>query len=130
MTRRRITLRQLETFAEVARQGSFTRAADALHLTQPAVSIQVRQIADTLGLPLFVQNGRDVALTAAGDELLIAIANPNAGQSQHAAGNHIAVANIRERLALYYDLEARLEIEAGEQFYEVRIILPCRKPNP
>jgi len=72
MTRRRITLRQLETFAEVARQGSFTRAADALHLTQPAVSIQVRQIADTLGLPLFVQNGRDVALTAAGDELLIA----------------------------------------------------------
>jgi two-component system sensor histidine kinase AlgZ len=71
-----------------------------------------------------------VSITQRGDELRIAIANPNAGQSQHAAGNHIAVANIRERLALYYDLEARLEIEAGEQFYEVRIILPCRKPNP
>jgi two-component system sensor histidine kinase AlgZ len=48
---------------------------------------------------------------------------------QHAAGNQIAVANIRERLALYYDLEARLEIEAGEQSYEVRIVLPCRTPN-
>jgi two-component system sensor histidine kinase AlgZ len=71
-----------------------------------------------------------VSITQHGDELRIAIANPNAGQSQHAAGNHIAVANIRERLALYYDLEARLEIEAGEQFYEVRIILPCRTPNP
>ena len=71
-----------------------------------------------------------VSITRRGDELRIAIANPNAGQSQHAAGNHIAVANIRERLALYYDLEARLEIEAGEQFYEVRIILPCRTPNP
>jgi two-component system, LytTR family, sensor histidine kinase AlgZ len=35
------------------------------------------------------------------------------------------VLNNRERLALYYDLEARLEIEAGEQCYEVRIILPC-----
>jgi two-component system sensor histidine kinase AlgZ len=38
----------------------------------------------------------------------------------------MAVANIRDRLALYYDLEARLEIEVGEQSYEVSIILPCR----
>ena len=71
-----------------------------------------------------------VSIKRRGDELRIAITNPNAGQSQHAAGNHIAVANIRERLALYYDLEARLEIEVGEQFYEVRIFLPCRTPNP
>ncbi|MBN8463652.1 MAG: histidine kinase [Dechloromonas sp.] len=70
-----------------------------------------------------------VSITQRGDELRIAIANPNAGRSQHAAGNHIAVANIRERLSLYYDLEARLEIEAGEHFYEVRIFLPCRTPN-
>ena len=53
MPRRRITFRQLETFAEVARQQSFTKAAEALHLTQPAVSIQIRQIAETIGLPLF-----------------------------------------------------------------------------
>lgn len=70
MPRRRITFRQLETFTAVARLQSFTRAADALHLTQPAVSIQVRQIADTIGLPLFEQNGREVQLTAAGEELL------------------------------------------------------------
>ena len=70
-----------------------------------------------------------VSIARRGDELRIAITNPNAGQSQHAVGNHIAVANIRERLALYYDLEARLEIEVGEQFYEVRIFLPCRTPN-
>jgi two-component system, LytTR family, sensor histidine kinase AlgZ len=60
------------------------------------------------------------------DTLIIAIANPIAAQSLHAAGNQMAVLNIRERLALYYDLEARLEIEAGEHCYEVRIILPCR----
>ncbi|MCX9155415.1 LysR substrate-binding domain-containing protein [Niveibacterium sp. 24ML] len=70
MPRRRITFRQLETFTAVARLQSFTRAADALHLTQPAVSIQVRQIADTIGLPLFEQNSREVQLTAAGEELL------------------------------------------------------------
>ena len=65
-------------------------------------------------------------------ELHISVANPTVGQVHHAAGNHIAVANIRERLALYYDLEARLEIETGDNFYEVRIILPCqrRKPTP
>ncbi len=67
-----------------------------------------------------------IAVDQRGDELRIAIANPTAATGQHANGNHIAVANIRERLALYYDLEARLEIDAGEKNYEVRIILPCR----
>lgn len=70
MSRRRITLRQLETFAAVARLGSFSRAAEALHLTQPAVSIQIRQLAETVGMPLFDQSGRALRLTAAGDELL------------------------------------------------------------
>jgi DNA-binding transcriptional LysR family regulator len=73
MPRRRITFRQLETFGEVARLQSFTRAAEALHLTQPAVSIQIRQIAETIGLSLFEQNGRDIALTAAGEELLATV---------------------------------------------------------
>jgi LysR family transcriptional regulator, low CO2-responsive transcriptional regulator len=73
MPRRRITFRQLETFAEVARLQSFTRAAESLHLTQPAVSIQIRQIAETIGLPLFEQNGREIALTAGGEELLATV---------------------------------------------------------
>ncbi len=70
MPRRHLTFRQLETFTTVARLGNFTRAAEALHLTQPAVSIQIRQIADVVGLPLFEQVGREVRLTAAGQELL------------------------------------------------------------
>ena len=60
-----------------------------------------------------------------GDELRIEIANP-ASPRQHAAGNHMALANIRERLMLFYDLEARLETEAGDHRYVVRIILPCQ----
>ena len=70
MSRRHLTFRQLETFATVARLGSFSRAAEALHLTQPAVSIQVRQITESVGLPLFEQSGREIRLTAAGQELL------------------------------------------------------------
>ena len=67
-----------------------------------------------------------IAIVQRGEELHIAIANPTVAADQHARGNQIAVANIRERLALYYDLKARLETEAGENNYEVRIILPCR----
>ena len=73
-----------------------------------------------------------IAIEQRGQELRISVANPTVGQVHHAAGNQIAVANIRERLALYYDLEARLEIETGDNSYEVRIHLPCqrRKPTP
>ena len=73
MPRRRITFRQLETFDAVARLGSFTKAAESLHLTQPAVSLQIRQIVDVIGLPLFEQNGREISLTAAGEELQNAV---------------------------------------------------------
>ena len=68
-----------------------------------------------------------IAIDQNGDELRILISNPTAGQVGHAVGNHIALANIRERLALYYDLEARLETDIGDHSYEVRIILPCRQ---
>lgn len=59
------------------------------------------------------------------DQLFIAITNPTDAQVPHAAGSQMALANIRERLALYYDLEARLDISAGPDCYEVRISLPC-----
>lgn len=73
MPRRRITFRQLEAFAAVAAHRSFTKAAAALHLTQPAVSLQVKQMVEVLGLPLFEQQGREVLLTEAGEEMSKAV---------------------------------------------------------
>ena len=67
---RHLTLRQMRVFATVARQLSFTRAARELHLTQPAVSQQVKLLEQEVGLPLFEQVGRKVHLTDAGAELL------------------------------------------------------------
>ena len=64
------TLRQLKVFESVARHLSFSRAAEELHLTQPAVSIQVGKLEDHAGLPLFEQFGKKVFLTPAGTELL------------------------------------------------------------
>ena len=63
---RRYTLRQLDTFLEVARQLSVSRAADLLHVTQPAVSMQIGQLEDIIGIPLFEQTGRKIRLTDAG----------------------------------------------------------------
>jgi DNA-binding transcriptional LysR family regulator len=64
------TLRQLKVFESVARHLSFTRAAEELHLTQPAVSTQVKELEGHAGLPLFEQLGRKIHLTQAGAEML------------------------------------------------------------
>lgn len=64
-----LTLRQLKVFESVARQLSFSRAAEELYLTQPAVSMQIKQLEDNVGLPLFEQMGKKIYLTDAGKEL-------------------------------------------------------------
>ncbi len=64
-----VTLRQLKIFEAVARHLSFSRAAEELHLTQPAVSMQVQALEELAGLPLTEQAGKKVRLTAAGEEL-------------------------------------------------------------
>jgi LysR family transcriptional regulator, low CO2-responsive transcriptional regulator len=64
------TLRQLKVFEAVANHLSFSRAAEELHLTQPAVSMQVQALADQAGLPLFEQMGKKIFLTTAGEEVL------------------------------------------------------------
>jgi len=64
------TLRQLKVFEAVARLLSFSRAAEELHLTQPAVSTQVKKLEEHAGNPLFEQFGKKIYLTPAGTELL------------------------------------------------------------
>jgi len=67
---RRLTLRQFRVFDAVARHLSFSRAAEELHLSQPAVSMQVKGIEVILGLPLTEQVGKKIFLTEAGLEVL------------------------------------------------------------
>jgi DNA-binding transcriptional LysR family regulator len=66
---RRYTLRQLDTFVAVARELSVSRAAEKLHVSQPAVSMQMRQLEEAVGLPLYEQQGRGIVLTDAGEDL-------------------------------------------------------------
>jgi DNA-binding transcriptional LysR family regulator len=64
------TLHQLKVFEAVARHNSFTRAAEELFLTQPTVSMQVKQLTKAVGMPLFDQVGKRLYLTQVGEELV------------------------------------------------------------
>src|SRR5882757_4734423 len=64
-------IHQLKTFIVVAREGSITRASERLHLSQPAVSAQIKAMEDTLGLTLFERTPRGMSLTGDGQRLLV-----------------------------------------------------------
>jgi DNA-binding transcriptional LysR family regulator len=67
--RRHTTFRQLEILEAIARLGSFTRASEELHLTQPSVSMQMKKLTEAVGVPLIQQVGKKVHLTEDGREL-------------------------------------------------------------
>lgn len=67
---RNYTLKQIQTFLEVAREKSVSKAAERLFVTQPAVSMQIRQLEEAFGLALIEPQGRNIQLTGAGQEFL------------------------------------------------------------
>jgi DNA-binding transcriptional LysR family regulator len=66
-----VTFRQLRVFTDVAELGSMARAAETLHLTPPAVSMQIKELESQVGLPLFDRHGRTVSLSTAGEYFLV-----------------------------------------------------------
>jgi len=62
-----LTLRQIRIFSAAAKHSSFARAAEDMHLTAPAVSMQIREMEEEFGTPLFTRVGRRVELTSAGE---------------------------------------------------------------
>lgn len=65
------TIRQLRVFTEVAKHLSFARAAEVLHLSPPAVTMQVKELEGNVGMPLFERLGRQVSLTTVGEYMLV-----------------------------------------------------------
>lgn len=66
-----VTFRQIRVFVAVARHLSFARAAEMLNLTPPAVTMQIRELEQQIGLPLFDREGRNVSLTITGEYFLV-----------------------------------------------------------
>ncbi|WP_431226474.1 LysR family transcriptional regulator [Burkholderia contaminans] len=90
----------LRAFATVAREGNLTRAAVQLHLTQPAVSLQIKHLQETFGVTLFTRTSRGLALTRDGQTLL-----------PHAERALAAAADVqRAAAALRHEVRGRLRI--------------------
>jgi DNA-binding transcriptional LysR family regulator len=70
MSIQRVSLRQLKVFEAAARNRSFSKAAQLLHLTQPGVSMHIKELESNAGLPLFERIGKKLHVTEAGQELL------------------------------------------------------------
>jgi DNA-binding transcriptional LysR family regulator len=68
---RKVSIRQLRVFVAAARHSSFARAAEELHITPPAVSMQISDLEKSVGLPLFDRIGRSAELTMTGEHLLV-----------------------------------------------------------
>jgi DNA-binding transcriptional LysR family regulator len=120
MPMKHATLRQLKAFEAVARHLSFSRAAAELHLTQPAVSTQVRMLEDHAGMPLFEQLGKKTYLTQAGTELL-QIARAIIRQfddAEAAMGQHRGIAGGRLNVAV---------ISAGDYFFPQLMVAFARR---
>ncbi len=71
MTLRNLSMRQLQLFVEVAKRQSFVRTAEAMHLSPPAVTMQIKELEAAVELPLFDRRGRSVSLTTAGEYFLV-----------------------------------------------------------
>jgi DNA-binding transcriptional LysR family regulator len=117
-----ITFRQLRTFEAVARLRSFSRAAQSLHLSQPTVSLQVKQLAASVGTPLLDQSGRTLAPTAAGE--MVAEAARDAGR---------LLESLQTRLAELKGLrQGRLKVSVvtTAKYFVPRLLGPFMREHP
>ena len=73
MTMRRVTLRQLRTFTTALRAGSFAGAAEVLHITPPAVTVQMRDLETIAGMPIIERSSSGLKSTDAGREIANAV---------------------------------------------------------
>ena len=116
------TLPQLSVFEAVARHRSYTRAAEELYMAQPTVSVQIKKLTETIGLPLFEQIGKRIHLTEAGREL-------------DAACREIfhSLAKIEDRLASIRGLEAgrlRLAVSTTGSYFASRMLAAFVQEHP
>jgi len=122
-------LRQLRAFVVVAEELNFLRAAQRLHISQPALSQTIRHLEGTLGVVLFDRNTRSVELTEAGQDLL-RDANKVLGHAQKLADNALdhatgirGVLNIGFLIGTGVDLMPEVLRAFSERYPDVRVLV-------
>ncbi len=122
-----LELRQLRTFVAVAQQGSFTRAADELHIAQQAVSQQIRNLEQSLGVRLLERTSRSVALTAEGTVFLadatrvLSAANRASRRVRAAARGEVGSLRLAYTLTTVWDTIPVLLAELGKVLPHLKV---------
>lgn len=106
---RHVTLRQLQIFETVVRLGGYTRAAQALHLTQPTVSMQIKKLSETLRLPLLEQVGRFTRPTSAGRDVYAA--------AQEILGRMVALGDLTSEIKGVVRGELRIAVITTAKYF-------------
>lgn len=119
---RNVTLRQLQIFKVAAEYKSFARAAEILYLTQPAVSMQMKRLAEMIGVELFAKNGRDLKLTCAGQSLLPYVSKVT--QTLREAGRELDAVNS------YKQGQVNLGLVTTTQYFSPRLTTEFRRRHP
>jgi DNA-binding transcriptional LysR family regulator len=117
-----ITLRQLRIFEAVARHSSISRAATEMHMTQPAVSMQMKQLEEQIGLPLIEQIGKRLIITEAGAEL-----------RQHAHRISAQLVDLNSAMEQFRGLERgmlRLAVVSTANYFLPRLIAQFTERHP
>jgi DNA-binding transcriptional LysR family regulator len=117
-----VTFRQLQVFVEVARHNSMARAAEALHLTPPAVSMQIKEIESQVGLPMFDREGRSVSLTTAGEYFLV-----------HARRLLVALKDAGDEMARFRKVKSgvlNIGLVNTAQYFVPRLLTRFREEHP
>ena len=130
LTRRYLDLEQLRLGERLSVDWQVDPACEAAAvpplLLQPLVENAVYH-----GIEPGLSPGRvDIHARLAGEQMRIVISNPYHPEHQHRQGNRMALANIRERLALHFDVDAQMETEISEGRFFIRMRLPFRKSKP
>jgi DNA-binding transcriptional LysR family regulator len=121
-TLRNATLRQLQIFMVAAEHESYARAAEILHLTQPAVSMQMKRLTEMVNIDLFIKNGRELKLTSAGKTLLPYVRQIT--QTIREAGEELdAVKGARHG-------QIKLGMVTTSQYFSPRLIAEFNKRHP
>ncbi len=122
MARRQLTIRQIEVLDAVSREGSVTAAAVALHLTQPAVSMQLRQLEEQLQISLFEPVGRGLQITEPGRDLA-ALAADLLRQLDEFSGAARALRGVQRGLV-------RLGVVRTAKYFAPRLLAQFLKSHP
>lgn len=118
----KLNLRQLEMLESVAKYGSLTLAAEAMNVTQPAISIQIRKLETEVGIALIERTGRICQLTEAGEEVL-----------RHAQRISRVVEDLKENLEQFRGVSRgvlRLAVVSTANYFIPEYIAYFRKTHP